>query len=69
MSTGRRSGWLLPSASLLLWGLASSAMIIINKHIMVDLGFSFPLLLTGLNQATSAVAGELAVLSIILAVK
>lgn len=33
-------------------------MIIVNKHIMVDLGFKYPLLLTGCNQAVSAIAGQ-----------
>ena len=49
---------LFPAASLLLWGVSSSCLILINKYIMVDLGFKFPLMLTGLNQMISAMAGE-----------
>ena len=44
--------------TLLLWGCVSSALIIINKRIMVDMAFAFPLILTGLNQATAAIAGD-----------
>ena len=56
-ATLRLQPYLLPLGSLLLWGLCSSAMIIINKHLLVDVGFTCPLLLTGLNQATSALTG------------
>lgn len=47
--------------TLLLWGCVSSALIIINKRIMVDMAFAFPLILTGLNQATAAIAALAAV--------
>lgn len=44
-------------ASLVLYLLSSSYIILLNKRLMVDDGFKFPLALTGLAQLAGAVAG------------
>ena len=41
-------------AALLAWTAASSALIVLNKRVMVDGGFGFPLALTGAGQLVSA---------------
>jgi hypothetical protein len=45
---------LAAALSLLAWALASSALIFMNKRIMVDVGFAYPLALTGAGQLVSA---------------
>ena len=41
-------------AALLAWTAASSTLIVVNKRVMVDDGFAYPLALTGLGQLVSA---------------
>ena len=50
--------WLIPTVSLLLWMLVSSAVILLNKQILVEDGFTYPLTLSALGQFASAIAGE-----------
>ena len=45
------------TSALLLYLLSSSYIIILNKQLMVDDGFKFPLALTGLSQVAGALAG------------
>lgn len=45
------------TTALLLYLLSSSLIIILNKRLMVDDGFKFPLALTGLSQVAGALAG------------
>ena len=45
------------TGALLLYLLSSSYIIILNKQLMVDDGFKFPLALTGLSQVAGALAG------------
>ena len=47
------------TGALLLYLLSSSYIIILNKQLMVDDGFKFPLALTGLSQVAGALAGVL----------
>ena len=49
------------TGALLLYLLSSSYIIILNKQLMVDDGFKFPLALTGLSQVAGALAGAYAV--------
>ena len=46
------------TGALLLYLLSSSYIIILNKQLMVDDGFKFPLALTGLSQVAGALAGN-----------
>ena len=46
------------TCTLVLYLLSSSFIIILNKRLMVDDGFKFPLALTGLSQVAGALAGE-----------
>ena len=46
------------TCALVLYLLSSSLIIILNKHLMVDDGFKFPLALTGLSQVAGALAGK-----------
>ncbi len=45
------------TCALVLYLLSSSLIIILNKRLMVDDGFKFPLALTGLSQVAGALAG------------
>ena len=45
------------TGALLLYLLSSSLIIILNKRLMVDDGFKFPLALTGMSQVAGALAG------------
>ena len=45
------------TGALVLYLLSSSYIIILNKQLMVDDGFKFPLALTGLSQVAGALAG------------
>ena len=45
------------TGALVLYLLSSSYIIILNKQLMVDDGFKFPLTLTGLSQVAGALAG------------
>lgn len=49
----------LSVSSLVLYLLSSSYIILLNKRLMVDDGFKYPLTLTGLAQLAGAVAGQL----------
>eukprot|EP00884_Botryococcus_braunii_P022451 jgi/Botrbrau1/8890/Bobra.0148s0010.1 len=53
----------LAACSLALWMFSSSALILINRHIMVNKKFPFPLALTGLGQWASWFAGFLLIKS------
>ena len=46
------------TCALVLYLLSSSLIIILNKRLMVDDGFKFPLALTGLSQVAGALAGK-----------
>ena len=46
------------TCALVLYLLSSSLIIILNKRLMVDDGFRFPLALTGLSQVAGALAGK-----------
>lgn len=48
----------LSVASLVLYLLSSSLIIILNKQLMVNDGFKYPLALTGLAQFAGALAGD-----------
>ena len=50
-------GAVMSTASLVLYLLSSSYIILLNKRLMVDDGFKYPLALTGLAQLAGAVAG------------
>jgi hypothetical protein len=49
--------FLLPALALLVWTASSSYIIILNKRLMVDDGFKFPLMLTAIGQGTSWLGG------------
>lgn len=49
--------WVLPLLALVLWFVSSSAIIVVNKRLLVDEGFAYPLTLTGLSQFVSALGG------------
>ena len=49
--------WVLPVLALVLWFVSSSAIIVVNKRLLVDEGFAYPLTLTGLSQFVSAFGG------------
>lgn len=51
-------GAALSVSSLVLYLLSSSYIILLNKRLMVDDGFKYPLALTGLAQLAGAIAGE-----------
>ncbi len=51
-------GAVMSVASLVLYLLSSSYIILLNKRLMVDDGFKYPLALTGLAQLAGAIAGE-----------
>ena len=53
------------TGALLLYLLSSSYIIILNKQLMVDDGFKFPLALTGLSQVAGALAGAYALSSLV----
>ncbi len=45
--------------ALCLYMAASSSLIVLNKHLMVDDGFRFPLFLTAAGQVASVILGKL----------
>ena len=47
----------VPCIALLAYLLCSSLIVVLNKRLLVDEGFHFPLALTGLGQMVSAAAG------------
>ena len=47
-----------PALPLLCWTVCSSALIILNKELMVTDGFKFPMALTAAGQLTSYLGGE-----------
>ena len=49
---------LLPPLYIAIWMAVSSGLIILNKKLMVDDGFNFPLALTGAGQAASFMMGK-----------
>lgn len=51
--------WVMPAVSLVLWMVVSSAVILLNKQILVEDGYSYPLTLSALGQFASAIAGKL----------
>ena len=51
------------TCALVLYLLSSSLIIILNKRLMVDDGFKFPLALTGLSQVAGALAGDVCPMS------
>lgn len=51
--------WLIPAVALTLWMVVSSLVILLNKRILVEDGFSYPLTLSALGQFASALAGML----------
>ena len=53
---------MLPIGALVLWFVSSSAIIVLNKRLLVDEGFAYPLTLTGLSQFVSALGGAARVL-------
>lgn len=58
VAKGPMQKWLVPGVSLLLWMIVSSAVILLNKQILVEDGFSYPLTLSALGQFASAIAGD-----------
>jgi hypothetical protein len=63
--TSRRSAWPRPEGTAVLgllftlsWMLASSALIFVNKTLMVDHGFRYPFALTALGQLSSITLGK-----------
>ena len=54
---------MLPIGALVLWFVSSSAIIVVNKRLLVDEGFAYPLTLTGLSQFVSALGGAARVLA------
>ena len=60
---GWLEAWVLPIGALVLWFVSSSAIIIVNKRLLVDEGFAYPLTLTGLSQFVSAFGGAARVLA------
>lgn len=54
---GWLEAWVLPIGALVLWFVSSSAIIVVNKRLLVDEGFAYPLTLTGLSQFVSALGG------------
>ena len=49
--------YLLPPLYIAIWMAVSSGLIVLNKKLMVDDGFNFPLALTGAGQAASFIMG------------
>jgi len=58
MASGRRDGRMASLLALAAYMTFSSALIIFNKHLMVDDGFGFPLFLTGAGQIMSVLLGD-----------
>ena len=46
------------ASALVAWSVASSAVILSNKHLMVEKGFPYPMVVTAGGQLASAVGGE-----------
>ena len=56
--SGDAKGKLASLLALCLYMASSSTLIILNKHLMVDDGFRFPLFLTAAGQVASVILGE-----------
>lgn len=50
--------YILPPLYLAVWTASSSGLIVLNKHLLVDDGFDFPLALTGAGQTVSFFMGQ-----------